>query len=429
MKRDKLQELKAWKDSVTRKPMILFGARQVGKTWLLKEFGKTEYNQFVYVNFEDTPNLKNLFEQDFDINRILKVLEIHSKIKVTPEDTLIIFDEIQEAEKGVTVLKYFVEKAPEYHVIAAGSLLGIAFHKKSSFPVGKVDFMNLYPLSFTEFLNALGEETLSDVLKQKDWATLSIFKEKLTDYLRFYFFIGGMPEVVASYVEYMDLEQVRYIQNRILLSYQGDFSKHAPNETVPRIQMVWQSIVSQLSKENKKFVYGLIREGARAKDFELAIQWLTDSGLLLKCHRVSKPELPLSAFLDLSAFKLYFLDTGLLVAMSGLDSKTIIEGNMLFSQFKGAITEQFIMQHLQLKPNRTITYWTNERSTSEVDFVMQENGKIIPIEVKSGENLKAKSFKLFCEKYKPEIAYRTSLADYKMEGWMTNVPVWAIESI
>jgi len=429
MKRDKLQELKAWKDSVTRKPMILFGARQVGKTWLLKEFGKTEYNQFVYVNFEDTPNLKNLFEQDFDINRILKVLEIHSQIKVTPEDTLIIFDEIQEAEKGVTVLKYFVEKAPEYHVIAAGSLLGIAFHKKSSFPVGKVDFMNLYPLSFTEFLNALGEETLSDVLKQKDWATLSIFKEKLTDYLRFYFFIGGMPEVVASYVEYMDLEQVRYIQNRILLSYQGDFSKHAPNETVPRIQMVWQSIVSQLSKENKKFVYGLIREGARAKDFELAIQWLTDSGLLLKCHRVSKPELPLSAFLDLSAFKLYFLDTGLLVAMSGLDSKTIIEGNMLFSQFKGAITEQFIMQHLQLKPNRTITYWTNERSTSEVDFVMQENGKIIPIEVKSGENLKAKSFKLFCEKYKPEIAYRTSLADYKMEGWMTNVPVWAIESI
>lgn len=429
MKRDKLQELKAWKDSVTRKPLILFGARQVGKTWLLKEFGKTEYNQFVYVNFEDTPNLKNLFEQDYDINRILKVLEIHSQIKVTPEDTLIIFDEIQEAEKGVTVLKYFVEKAPEYHVIAAGSLLGIAFHKKSSFPVGKVDFMNLYPLSFTEFLNALGEETLSDVLKQKDWATLSIFKEKLTDYLRFYFFIGGMPEVVASYVEYKDLEQVRYIQNRILLSYQGDFSKHAPNETVPRIQMVWQSIVSQLSKENKKFVYGFIREGARAKDFELAIQWLTDSGLLLKCHRVSKPELPLSAFQDLSAFKLYFLDTGLLVAMSGLDSKTIIEGNMLFSQFKGAITEQFIMQHLQLKRNRTITYWTNERSTSEVDFVMQENGKIIPIEVKSGGNLKAKSFKLFCEKYKPEIAYRTSLADYKMEGWMTNVPVWAIETI
>ena len=429
MKRDKLSELQTWKNSISRKPLIVRGARQVGKTWLLKEFGKTNYNQCVYVNFEDSPNLKSLFLQDFNIERILNVLEIHSQIKIVANNTLIIFDEIQEAERGVSVLKYFCENAPEYHVIAAGSLLGIAFHKQTSFPVGKVDFIDLYPMSFSEFLLALGEEKLTEVLKQKDWVTLSIFKNQLTDYLRYYFFVGGMPEVVASYIEYKDLQQVRHIQNRILISYQGDFSKHAPYEIVPRIQMVWQSIVSQLAKENKKFIYGLIRVGARAKDFELAIQWLTDSGLLLKCHRISKPEMPLIAFQDLSAFKLYLHDVGLLAAMSGIDSKSIIDGNALFTQFNGAIAEQFIMQQLKIKSDRLITYWTNDRSTSEVDFVIQDNGKIIPIEVKSGENLKAKSFKLFCQNYKPDIAIRTSLADYKEESWLTNIPLWGIETI
>ncbi|MFA6582076.1 MAG: ATP-binding protein [Paludibacter sp.] len=429
MKRDKLSELQSWKNSSSRKPLILRGARQVGKTWLLKEFAKTDYRQYVYVNFEDSPNLKSLFLQDFNIERILNVLEIHSQFKIIANDTLIIFDEIQEAESGVSVLKYFCENAPEYHVIAAGSLLGIAFHKQTSFPVGKVDFIDLYPMSFTEFLLALGEERLTEVLKQKDWITLSIFKNKLTDYLRYYFFVGGMPEVVASYIEMKDMQQVRHIQNRILLSYQGDFSKHAPYEIVPRIQIVWQSIVSQLAKENKKFIYGFIRDGARAKDFELAIQWLTDSGLLLKCHRITKPEMPLIAFQDLSAFKLYLHDVGLLAAMSGIDSKSIIDGNALFTQFNGSIAEQYIMQQLKLKSDRVIGYWTNDRSTSEVDFVIQDNGKIIPIEVKSGENLKSKSFKLFCQKYKPEIAIRTSLADYKEEDWMTNIPLWGIETI
>ncbi|MDD5186103.1 MAG: ATP-binding protein [Paludibacter sp.] len=429
MKRDKLSELRSWKNSSSRKPLILRGARQVGKTWLLKEFAKTDYRQYVYVNFEDSPNLKSLFLQDFNIERILNVLEIHSQFKIIANDTLIIFDEIQEAESGVSVLKYFCENAPEYHVIAAGSLLGIAFHKQTSFPVGKVDFIDLYPMSFTEFLLALGEERLTEVLKQKDWITLSIFKNKLTDYLRYYFFVGGMPEVVASYIEMKDMQQVRHIQNRILLSYQGDFSKHSPYEIVPRIQIVWQSIVSQLAKENKKFIYGFIRDGARAKDFELAIQWLTDSGLLLKCHRITKPEMPLIAFQDLSAFKLYLHDVGLLAAMSGIDSKSIIDGNALFTQFNGSIAEQYIMQQLKLKSDRVIGYWTNDRSTSEVDFVIQDNGKIIPIEVKSGENLKAKSFKLFCQKYKPEIAIRTSLAGYKEEDWMTNIPLWGIETI
>jgi uncharacterized protein len=267
------------------------------------------------------------------------------------------------------------------------------------------------------------------VLHQTDWATLSIFKNKLTELLRYYLYVGGLPEVVQTYVETNDFQKVRYVQNRILQSYEGDFSKYAPTEIVPRIRMVWQSIVSQLSKENKKFIYGQIREGARAKDFELAIQWLTDSGLLVKCNRISKPEMPLIAFQDLSAFKLFLHDVGLLIAMSGIDSKSIIDGNSLFAQYNGAIAEQFVMQQLRLISDRYIGYWTNDRSSSEVDFVIQTKGTIIPIEVKSSVNLKAKSFKLFCEKYNPETAIRTSLTDYKEESWMTNLPLWAIETL
>jgi hypothetical protein len=429
MRREKINELQAWKTSSSRKPLIVRGARQVGKTWLLKEFGRTSYKQVAYINFEDSPNLKSLFLQDFSIERIVNVVEIQTQTIISAEDTLIIFDEIQEAERGVTVLKYFCENAPQYHVVAAGSLLGIAFHRQSSFPVGKVDFMDLHPMSFSEFLLALGEQKLTQVLQSKDWDTLTVFRDKLTDYLKYYFFVGGLPEVVETYIQTKDWQKVRYVQNRILLSYQGDFSKHAPYAIVPRIQMVWQSIASQLAKENKKFVYGVLRDGARAKDFELAIQWLCDCGLLVKCHRISKPEMPLIAFQDLSAFKLFLHDTGLLTAMTGIDIKSLIEGNALFSQYNGAIAEQFIMQQLRLKPDRFIGYWTNEKSTAEVDFVIQEHGKIIPIEVKSGENLKAKSFKFFCEKYKSETAIRTSLADYRVENWMTNIPMWGIETV
>jgi predicted AAA+ superfamily ATPase len=276
---------------------------------------------------------------------------------------------------------------------------------------------------------ALGEQQLAKVLLNKDWETLKVFRDKLTDYLKYYFFIGGLPEVVETYIQTKDWQKVRYVQNRILLSYQGDFSKHAPYNIVPRLQMVWQSIPSQLAKENKKFVYGAIRDGARAKDFELAIQWLTDCGLLVKCHRITKPEMPLLAFQDSSAFKLFLHDIGLLTAMSGIDIKSLIEGNSLFTQYNGALAEQFVIQQLILKEGRYIGYWTNEKSTSEVDFVIQENGQIIPIEVKSGENLKAKSFKLFCGKYKPETAIRTSLSDYKAESWMTNIPLWGIETV
>ena len=426
MYRESIVSLKRWKEDKFRKPLIVRGARQVGKTWLLQEFGRTSYNKLVYVNFEETPALQNIFSNDFDIERIITVLRIQSQTTITAEDTLIVLDEIQSAERGVTSLKYFCENAPQYHVIAAGSLLGMGLHSQVSFPVGKVDFLDLRPLSFYEFLLSLNESALVDALKAKNWSVVSVFTEKLKEYLRYYFYVGGMPEVVSTFIQTRDWQLVRRIQNRILNSYEGDFSKHAPNETVPRIRMVWQSIPSQLAKENKKFVYGVLREGARAKDFELAIQWLVDCGLLLKSHRISKPGIPLAAYQEISIFKLFLHDVGLLGAMAGLDVRTIIEGDEIFTEFKGALTEQYVMQQLRLNSERYIGYWTNERSTSEVDFVIQEEGKVIPVEVKSGENLKAKSFRLFCEKYKPSKAIRTSLTNYKEEQWMTNVPLYAI---
>ena len=426
MYRESIVSLKRWKEDKFRKPLIVRGARQVGKTWLLQEFGRTSYNKLVYINFEETPALQNIFSNDFDIERIITVLQIQSQTTITAEDTLIVLDEIQSAERGVTSLKYFCENAPQYHVIAAGSLLGMGLHSQVSFPVGKVDFLDLRPLSFYEFLLSLNESALVDALKAKNWSVVSVFAEKLKEYLRYYFYVGGMPEVVSAFIQTREWQLARRIQNRILNSYEGDFSKHAPNETVPRIRMVWQSIPSQLAKENKKFVYGVLREGARAKDFELAIQWLVDCGLLLKSHRISKPGIPLAAYQEIPIFKLFLHDVGLLGAMAGLDVRTIIEGDEIFTEFKGALTEQYVMQQLRLNSERYIGYWTNERSTSEVDFVIQEEGKVIPVEVKSGENLKAKSFRLFCEKYKPSKAIRTSLTDYKEEEWMINVPLYAI---
>ena len=427
MFREKINELKDWKESKFRKPLVVRGARQVGKTWLLKEFGNTYYDKLVYINFEEAITLKDIFVNDFDIDRIITILQIFSNTTITAENTLIVFDEIQSVEGGITSLKYFCENSPQYHIIAAGSLLGMGLHNKVSYPVGKVDFMDLRPLSFYEFLLALNENTLVDVLKEKKWDVLSVFKEKLKDYLRFYFYVGGMPEVVDAYAKTKDWNLVRKIQNRLLISYEGDFSKHAPKEIVPRIRMVWQSIPSQLAKENKKFIYGLIKEGSRAKDFELAIQWLIECGLLLKTNRVSKPGMPLIAYQDLSAFKLFLLDVGLLGAMADLNVKTIIEGDKIFTEFKGALTEQYVMQQLRVNNTIYIGYWTNDGSSYEVDFLIQKDGEIIPIEVKANENLKAKSFQSFCNKYNPKKAIRTSLSDYKEESWMTNIPLYAID--
>lgn len=429
MERDAIKGLITWQNKRNRKPLILRGARQVGKTWLMKEFGRLYFKHTIYVNFENAPELSSLFSQNLDVHRILQTLQLYSGITINPTDTLIIFDEIQSVEKGLTSLKYFCEDAPDYAVIAAGSLLGMGLHSHLSFPVGKVDFMDIRPLTFYEFLNACGKELWTNALRAGQWELMLPFHEQLTNLLRIYLYVGGMPEVVQTYIDTKDFFQVREVQRNIIYAYQADFSKYAPYEIVPRIQMVWESIPAQLAKENKKFIYGVVREGARAKDFELAIMWLTECGLLLKSHRISKPAMPLIAYQDTATFKLFLVDVGLLSAMSQLDAKTLILGNAIFTEFKGAQTEQFVMQELTAAQNDYIGYWTNEKSTAEVDFIVQKAGEIFPIEVKAETNVRAKSFKLFYEKYHPQQAYRSSLLPYRPEEWMTNLPLYAIANL
>ncbi len=421
-----MKELISWKNRHGRKPMIIRGARQVGKTWLMKEFGKNEYSKTVYVNFENSKLLKSLFVDNFEINRIITALQIETGIQVNPENTLIIFDEIQEAEGAITSLKYFCENAPQYHILAAGSLLGVAMHKHTSFPVGKVEFLDLYPLSYSEFLVALDQQPLLNLLKSKDWTLIKSFKEKYIQILRHYYYIGGMPEAVLSYRTENDFKEVRVIQKRILMAYEHDFSKHAPSDIVPRIRMLWNAIPAQLAKENKKFIYGAVKSGSRAKDYELAISWLIDCGLVHKVCRVSKPGIPLKAYADYSVFKLFIADVGLMGAMGDIDVRTLLEGNMIFEEFKGALTEQFVLQQLITISDLVIYYWSVERSTAEIDFLIQLSGEVIPIEVKAEENLQAKSLKTFCQKYSPRTAIRTSMSDFRKEDWLTNLPLYAI---
>lgn len=429
MHRIEIANLIRWKNSKIRKPIIIRGARQVGKTWLMKEFGKKEYKQTVYINFESSNHLKDIFSADFDIQRILTALQIETGIIANKNDTLIIFDEIQEAPKAITSLKYFFENAPEYHIIAAGSLLGVALHQHTSFPVGKIEFLDLYPLNFIEFLIALKQQNLVSLLEEKNWELVKNFKSKFIQYLKQYYFIGGMPEAVNSFVLNNDFKEVRNIQKTILQAYEQDFSKHAPIEIVPRIRMVWNSIPAQLAKENRKFIYGLIKEGARAKNYELAINWLIDCGLVYKINRITKPAFPLKAYIDLSAFKLFLTDIGLLNAMGNIDVKTLIEGNTIFIEFKGAITEQFVLQQLLACKQFDIYYWSAERSMAELDFLIQLNEKIVPIEVKAEENLQAKSIKVFYQKYNPVCAIRTSMSDYRNESWLTNIPLYSINQL
>jgi predicted AAA+ superfamily ATPase len=427
MYRSSIKQLIQWKLNKSKKPLLFLGARQVGKTYLLKEFGKTEYQQMVYINFEEEDSPKDVFQADFNIDRIITLLNAYSGLKITAENTLLVFDEIQAAPRGITSLKYFHEKAPQYQIIAAGSLLGVNIHPDESFPVGKVEFLTLQPLSFTEFLLAMEETSLVELIETRDWELVNILNSKLINYLKYYFYIGGMPEAVLSFSQNRDWNEVRKIQKNILKSYENDFSKHAPKEILPRIRMVWSNISAQLSKENKKFVYGLIKEGARAKDFELSIQWLVDAGLLHKVYNISKPALPLAAYQELSAFKLYHNDIGLLSAMSKLKARTLLDGDAIFTEFKGALAEQFVFQQLSLNENLAINYYSFENSKYEVDFIVQdENDEIIPVEAKSGNNLRAKSFKVFCEKFKPKIAVRTSPSNYKQEDCMTNVPLYII---
>lgn len=426
MERTKLTDLASWKSSKNRKPLILRGARQVGKTWLIKRFGERYYAQVAYVNFESSKRLKHLFEDDFDISRIILALQIETGITIDPASTLIVLDEIQEAPGALASLKYFYENAPEYHVISAGSLLGVALNRHSSFPVGKVDFLDLYPLDFIEFLNAVNEKSLADLLHVHDWALIKTYRSKYIQLLRQYYFIGGMPEAVSAFSNNGDFNEVRYIQKQILIAYEQDFAKHAPTEIVPRIRMLWNSVLAQLAKENKKFIYSAIKQGARAKDYELALAWLIDCGLLHKVSRASKPGMPLKAYVDNDAFKLFLVDVGLLAAMGDLDAGTLLEGNAIFEEFKGALTEQYVLQQLLSLPNMPIHYWSSASGTAEIDFLIQYAGMAIPIEVKAEENLQAKSLRTFCQKYQPKIAIRTSMSDYRKEEWLTNIPLYAI---
>jgi predicted AAA+ superfamily ATPase len=426
MKREAFKHLLDWKNSANRKPLIIRGARQVGKTWLMKEFAEMQYEDCIYINFERNEIMKTLFDEDLEPQKLLFKLMTFSGIEPKPKKTLILFDEIQEAPRGLTSLKYFYEDTPEYHIIAAGSLLGITLHQHVSFPVGKVDFLDLYPMNFIEFLQAIEKQIYAELLQKQDWSTIKVFKSQYIEWLRQYFFVGGMPEAVASFAENSNFAKVRLIQKNILDQYESDFSKHAPYEIVPRIRLVWNSILPQLAKENRKFMYAKIKQGARARDFELAMAWLLDCGLIKQVFRATKPDLPLKAYLDFMAFKLFMVDIGLMVAMSELDAKVILEGSRIFEEFKGALTEQFVFQQLVQSNELVITYWSSERSDSEIDLLLQYSNEIIPVEIKSSENLNAKSFRLFCQKYQPKDAVRTSLTDFRQEEWMCNVPLYAI---
>ena len=424
--RTAMARLQAWKAKKQRKPLLIRGARQVGKTWLMKEFGASEYASTVYINFDNNERMKALFEGGLEIERLITGLELYAGHKIDPENTLLIFDEVQEAPRALASLTYFNEDAPQYQIVCAGSLLGVALHQGTSFPVGKVEFLDLYPLSFSEFLMALGKERYVELLQSGNFDMATAFKQDYVDLLKHYYYVGGMPEVVQAFVDNRDFNEAREIQRRILAAYEQDFSKHAPNETVPRIRMLWNSIPAQLAKENRKFIYGLIKEGARAKEYELAMLWLTDCGLVHKVHRVSTPSLPLKAYEDLKAFKLFLADVGLLSCMVGLRQDVLLDGNELFKEFKGALTEQYVLQQLKTMDGLGIYYWTAERGTAEVDFVLDTGSDVIPVEVKAEQNLQAKSLKVYREKFSPKLCIRTSMADYKREEWLLNLPLWAV---
>lgn len=425
MERSIYSSLKKWKESPTRKPLILQGARQVGKTYILKEFGAREYSEVVYINCDDNNDMQNMFV-DYDVDRIIRSLSAISGVSIKPSTTLLILDEIQEVERGLASLKYFCEKAPEYHVAVAGSLLGITLHEGTSFPVGKVDMLYMYPMDFEEFLLAMGKEQLVELLRNNSWAALTPLRGMLTELLRQYYFVGGMPEAVKTYVGRGDIWEVRSIHSKIIDAYRNDMSKHVPKQQVQRINMVWNSIPSQLARDNKKFIYGALRKGARANDFEIAIQWLVDSGLVHKVHRISKPVVPLKFYEDMASFKLFLLDCGLLGALSETPPEQILIGDNVFEEYKGAFTENYVLQQLKSLPRTFVYYYSNDNSTLEIDFVVQHEAHVIPIEVKAEENLRAKSLRQFVTDNSGLHGVRFSMSDYREQDWLTNVPLWAV---
>ena len=427
MQRKILQSLQNWKQNPNRKPLIIQGARQVGKTWAMKHFGEQSFEQVAYINFDNNPRMKTLFSGDYDINRLILGLKIESGVDIQAHNTLIIFDEVQEVPQALSSLKYFYENAPEFYIISAGSLLGVSLHHQVSFPVGKVDFLPLYPMDFHEFLLAVGKQDLMELLNLKDWPLISAMKSRYIELLRQYYFVGGMPEAVKVFIEAQNFDAVRQVQKNLLMAYEQDFSKHIRDgQTVQKVRSIWHAIPEQLAKENKKFIYANLQKGARSKDYEIALQWLKDSGLVHRVPRIKKPHLPLSAYQD-NAFKLYGLDIGLLSAQSHLDASVLLDGSRIFSEFKGALTEQYVLQQLIANQDNPVFYWATEKGTAEVDFVVQQKQAVIPIEVKAEENLKAKSLKVYVEQFQPAHAFRFSMADYREQDWLVNVPLYSIE--
>lgn len=428
MERLLISELEKWKAKSDRKPLILRGARQVGKTWLLKDFGKKCFKDVCYVNFEQKDVLGAVFSGTLSPQRIVEQLSVYSGRKILPETTLIVFDEVQEMPRALTSLKYFAEEAPEYAICCAGSLLGVALHEGTSFPVGKVEFLDLYPLSFREFLMANGEEMLVDYILEGGHRDLSAFAEKLTDYLKRYFVVGGMPAAVLKWLDTRDFFEVNEVQKQLVEAYENDFSKHAPKQMIEKIRYVWDSIPSQLAKENRKFIYGLVREGARAREYEDALMWLSDAGEIIRTYKISKPDVPLKAYADLKSFKVFLLDVGLLRCMSGVSPKVILEGSRIFEEFKGALTEQYVCQELQLFPRLQTNYYWTSSSSAEVDFVISDGMEVYPLECKAGLNMNAKSLKVYRQKYTPKFSLRTSLLPYERneEEGMVHIPLYLL---
>ena len=428
MKRKLYNALIDWKNDPERKPLVLEGARQVGKTWLLKEFGKNEYQNLVYVNFHDDPEAQEIFRVDLKVDRIMYLLESITNQKITAGKTLIFMDEIQEAYRGLDSLKYFCENAREQHVVVAGSLLGTTHRKGESYPVGKVNLLTLYPMSFEEFLWAKGEEKTAEMLARADWEMLQILDFKVQELLRQYYYVGGMPEAVLQYTTKGDVNKVRRIHEEILRTYDNDFAKHAGDET-ERIRMVWESIPNQLAKENKKFIYGAVKEGGRARDFEIAIEWLVRAGLVYKIRRCKNPEMPLKFYEDFDAFKLYLLDVGLLGAMSKASPRLMLINNGVFTEFKGAFTENYVLEQLKSMDGLDAYYFSKDNSTQEVDFLVQTAERVIPIEVKAEENVKSKSLKQFVTVDHAEKnlkGLRCSMKPYIDQDWMENIPLYGV---
>ena len=425
MERNIIRQLLDWKQKKNRKPLIINGARQVGKTYILQKFGSKYYQNMAYVNCDKNEMIEKIFAQDYNINRILLSLSALLHVKIEPENTLIVFDEIQENPVVLNSLKYFCEDAPEYHVAVAGSLLGISLHSGMSFPVGKVDMIKMYPMTFDEFLLAVGEQPLVDVLRTKDFSLIDSLALRFTDYLRQYYYVGGMPAAVREFVENKNLEEVRNIQKQILFDYRRDFSKHAPSTEVPRINMVWDSIPSQLAKENKKFIFGALKKGARASEFEMAIQWLIDAGLVYQVNRVSSPCMPLKFYAEMSVFKLFVLDIGLMGAMGDVPAESILVSDSLLKEYKGAFTELFVLTQL-MALQIPVYYFSSNDSRVEIDLLVQYGNRIIPIEVKAEENVKAKSLRTFVMKHPELKGLRLSMLPCQDQEWMVNKPLYAV---